>query len=311
MRKGTVDLGDFPLTQYIDPIDGVDAEYGPRRFVLDTILMEAAAQAGAEVRQGFSVSEIVTEDGQVVGIRGSSRGAASEAGRSQAVIERARIVIGADGQHSLVARTVGAPVYNQRPVLTCAYYSYWSGLPCDGLEIWMLSRPAFVLAFPTNFGLTCVAVQVPVAEFAAFRRNIEGYFMGIIDLASSLAGRVRAARREEQFYGTADLPNRFRKPYGPGWALVGNAGYTKDPITARGISDAFRDAQLLADAVDSGFAGRSSMLDALAGYERARNEAATPEYEEACNEASFPPIPPEVYEARARARKEAPGANET
>jgi flavin-dependent dehydrogenase len=94
--------------------------YAPRRFALDAALLKAAEAAGAEVREGFSVHELVVDDGVVSGIRG---------GAGSAVVEHARIVIGADGLHSLVARAVDAPVYEHRPALACAYYAYWSGLP--------------------------------------------------------------------------------------------------------------------------------------------------------------------------------------
>jgi flavin-dependent dehydrogenase len=299
VRKHTVDFGDFPLTGYPIFPDGVDAEYGPRRIVLDKILVDAAVEAGAELREGFSVQEIVIEDGRVVGIKGRSKG-------SESVTERASIVIGADGHHSIVARTMQAPTYNERPALTCGYFSYWSGIPCDALEVYFRPDPAFLLAFPTNYGQTCVAVQAPVREFDAFRANIEESFFKKVGLAPELAERVRNGRREERFYGTADLENFFRKPYGAepngGWALVGDAGYHKDPITALGVSDAFRDAELLAEAVDSGLSGREPMEVALAGYERKRNEAAMPEYENACMTASFYPPPPQVFELRAAIR---------
>lgn len=296
VREEILDLGDFPMSVDVSSVEGADAEYAPRRTVLDKILVDAAAEAGAEVREGFSVSEIVVADGRVVGIRGKSKGGAP-------VTESARIVIGADGQHSLVARTVGAPTYKERPVLTCGYYSYWSGLPCTALEVWYRSDPAFVIiVFPTNFGLTCVAAQVPSARFAEFRLDVERHFMEVIDLAPDLANRLRKGMREERFYGTGDLPNFFRKPHGPGWALVGDAGYHKDPISARGVSDAFRDAALLAEAVDAGFSGRLSLDEALTGYERQRNEAALPEYVETCASASFRPIPTQVFEERAARR---------
>ena len=295
IRKHTSDFGDFPFVGYHPPGDGVDAEYGPRRLVLDKILVDAAAEAGAEIREGFSVSEVVVEDGRVTGIRGKAKGGTT-------VTERARIVIGADGQHSLVARTVQAPLYDERPALTCGYYSYWSGMPCEGIEVYLRDRPVFLLAYATNYGLTCIAIQVPVSEFSSIRADIERYFFEALDLAPDLAERVRAGRREERFVGTADLPNFFRKPYGPGWALVGDAGYHKDPITARGISDAFRDAELLAEAIDAGFSGRHPLDGALAGYEQQRNEAARPAYEETCQVASFPTLPPRVYRLRAAIR---------
>jgi flavin-dependent dehydrogenase len=295
LRKMTVDLGDFPLKGELPPGDGVDADYGPRRTILDKILLDAAAEAGAEVRQGFSVSEIVTDGERVTGVRGRSKGGAP-------VTEHARIVIGADGQHSMLARTVNAAKYNEVPSRTCGYFSYWSGVPCGGLEVYIRDRPAFLIAFATNDGLTCVGFQVPISEFPAFRRDIESYSDKLLDLAPALAERVRAGKREERFYGTADLDNWFRKPYGPGWALVGDAGYHKDPITARGISDAFRDAELLADAVDDGLAGRKNMDEALRNYERQRNETAMPQYEGACSSAAFEPIPERVYRLRAAVR---------
>ena len=113
-----------------------------------------------------------------------------------------------------------------------------------------------------------VIVYWPVAAFHEVRADIERHFLAALDLAPDLAERVRAGRRAERFRGTADLPNFFRRPYGPGWALVGDAGYHKDPITAQGITDAFRDAELLAEAIDDGFAGRRPLAEALADYER-------------------------------------------
>ncbi|HET6614293.1 MAG TPA: FAD-dependent monooxygenase, partial [Dehalococcoidia bacterium] len=95
----------------------------------------------------------------------------------------------------------------------------------------------------------------------------------------SFAAKVRAGTREERWMGTADVPNFFRKPWGPGWALVGDAGYMKDPTTGLGIADAFRDAGLLAAALDNVLAGRRAAEDALASYQQQRDEAAIPMYE--------------------------------
>jgi flavin-dependent dehydrogenase len=297
IRQQTLDLGDFPLTRVAEPADGVDADYAPRRFVLDKILVDAAVAAGAELREGFTVQEVLAEDGRVVGIRGRWRGGA-------AVEERARIVVGADGLHSLVARSVQAPIDPARPSCAFTYYSYFGDVPIAGLEGTFLSTRVFI-AFPTNDELACIAVEAPIAEFPTFRADIEGSFFRSLDLVPGLADRVRAGRRAERWFGTADLPNFFRKPYGPGWALVGDAGYHKDPITAQGISDAFRDAELLAEAIDDEFAGRRPLEEALADYERRRNEAAWPLFEEACARAAFTPFPAEAYAARA-ARRVAP-----
>ncbi|HEU5327113.1 MAG TPA: hypothetical protein VFU78_03415, partial [Thermomicrobiales bacterium] len=170
-----------------------------------------------------------------------------------------------------------------------------------GNEVWLRPAHAYI-NFPTNDGLTCVAVQAPVAGFASFRANVAENFFQVLDQVPELAARVRAGKREERWYGTADLPNFFRRPYGPGWALVGDAGYHKDPILAQGISDAFRDAELLAEALDQGFTGRAPLDTALAAYEQRRNAAAFPAYEANLAAASFTPFPPEVFAQRAAQR---------
>jgi 2-polyprenyl-6-methoxyphenol hydroxylase-like FAD-dependent oxidoreductase len=153
-----------------------------------------------------------------------------------------------------------------------------------------------VIAFPTNDDLTCVFVEWPIEEFPTVRADVEGHVMQAIELAPGLAERVRAGRHEERFVGTGDIPNFFRKPHGPGWALVGDAGYHKDPYLAQGISDAFRDAELLTGALEAGFTGARPLEEALAGYEQARNAAATPGYELNYQLARLEPPPPEMQQ---------------
>ncbi len=215
----------------------------PRRTVLDKLLVDAASEAGAEVREGFTVDDVVIEDGRVTGVRGHGKGGKN-------VTERARVVIGADGWHSLVARAVRPAQYHEKPRLLCGYYSYWSGLPMNGrFEAFIRPQRSFA-AWPTHDDLTLLVGGWPFAEFAANKQDIEGNFLEMLELAPPFADRVRAARREARFVGTA-VPNYFRKPFGPGWALVGDAGYNKDFITAQGIQDAFRDAELCATALDA------------------------------------------------------------
>lgn len=117
-----------------------------------------------------------------------------------------------------------------------------------------------------------------------------------------MAERVCSGRRVEQFYGSAGLPFFFRKPYGPGWALVGDAGYHKDPITAQGITDAFRDAELLSEAIDAGLSGRQLLDAALACYEQQRDEAAMPIYEFTYQLAALRPPAPEMQQLFAALR---------
>ena len=294
IRERVIDYGDFPLTGRAAPLDGVADAYAPRRYVLDKLLVDAACEASAELREQFSVDALEMDDGQVVGIRGRSAGRAP-------IVERARIVVGADGMHSTVAQSVGASMYRVGPALACYYASCWSGVPTVGLEIyWREGKVIFV--FPTNDARTSIAVAWPHRMFHQVRADVEGAVMAARELVSELAARVRAGRREEPFVGTADLPSFFRTPYGPGWALVGDAGYHKDPYLAQGISDAWRDAELLAEAIDAGLGGRQPLDGALAEYERRRNEEVLPLYELNCRLASLDPPSPEQLRLRAALR---------
>jgi flavin-dependent dehydrogenase len=278
---GIVLNGTYPM------VDGADSVYCVRRTALDALLVEAASEAGAEVRQGLAVDEVTMSDGRVTGIRGRDAG-----GRS--VVEQARVVVGADGHRSLVAQAVKAARYREKPTLSCAYYAYYEGVPVDGLELYGRPRRAIGLA-PTNDGLTCIFTAWPHAEFAAYRADIEAGFLATVDLVPEVGARVRAGKRVERFYGTADLPNFFRKPFGPGWALVGDAGYVLDPMTGQGIGDAFRHAELLADALDDGLSGRTQLESALDKYEKRRDAAALPIYELTTQLASFaPPAPTQL-----------------
>ena len=289
----TIDVGDFPLSGWGPPVDGVVYSYSPRRTVLDEILVDAAVEAGVDFREGFSVQEVLTENDCVSGIRGRVGGGSS-------IVEKARIVVGADGRNSHVARSVGAPSYSDQPSRSCMYYTYWSGVEIHGYEDYWTGR-RFVLTVPTNDGLVLIVIGWPIDEFAAVRRNIEDHYMRVIDELPQLSPRVRSGVREERFYGTADFPNFFRKPYGPGWALVGDAGYNKDAITAYGISDAFRDAGLLADAIDAGFSG-CQPLEALADYERRRNDSAASLYDLTLRASEYNPRSARTLELRAALR---------
>ena len=267
-----LDLGPLTLVGSPPPIDGVQGAYGPRRLVLDKILVDAAVEAGVELRENFSVQELITDGERVNGIRGRTA-------TGSTVTESARVVIGADGMRSLVAREVHAPSYATKSPVACAYYGYFSDVPVDGVELYAGPQRA-AIAFGTNDQLTCIFQEWPVGMFSEVRADVEGQFMASLEACSpALSQRVRGGRHVERFIGTADIPNFFRKPYGPGWALVGDAGYHKDPYLAQGISDAMRDAELLADALDAGFAGREPLDTALAGYEEQRNTSAMPLYE--------------------------------
>ncbi|MEA2686896.1 MAG: hypothetical protein QOE93_2091 [Actinomycetota bacterium] len=267
--------------------DGLSAAHAPRRIVLDKILVDAAAKAGAEVREGFTVDEVVVEDGAVVGIRGREEG-------GETVFARARVVIGADGRNSHVAKAVGPEHYNEKPPLQWAYYTYWSGLPVDGFEIVVRPDRGWG-ACATNDGLTMLVVGWPIAEASAYKADVEANYLKTLELAPEFAERVRGATREARFAG-GSVPNYFRKPFGPGWALVGDAGYNKDPITAQGISDAFHDAELCSTALDETFSGGRSFDEAMTAYHQARDARVTPVYEFTTQLATLEPPPPEMQQ---------------
>jgi flavin-dependent dehydrogenase len=269
--KVTMHLDGFAMTPPALP-GQPQVAYCPRRTVLDKILVDAAVEAGAELREGFSVRELIFEGDRVVGLRGRDESGAD-------VEERATIVVGADGMRSMVAQAVHAEAYDEHPTATCGYYNYFSGVEMEGAELYAGSNGG-VLAFPTNDGLVCIAVGRSVDQFADYKKDIAGNFHRYLDEVDPVFGaKVRAGKAEERWIGSADHPNFFRKPWGAGWALVGDAGYHKDPVTGLGIMDAFRDADLLADAIHAGLAKAGPMEEALASYQEQRDAAAKPMYD--------------------------------
>jgi flavin-dependent dehydrogenase len=285
IREVVFDFGELVLRGHPPPFEGIEVTYGPRRRVLDKILVDAATSAGVELREGFAVQELTTSDGAVTGVRARTSG-------GKTVTESARIVIGADGVHSLVARAVSAPEYDVRPAVAFIYYSYWSGVEMRGVEYHI--RDGYAAGgLPTNDGLVCIIVAGCHDRFARFKADVEVGFLGMLDSDAGLRERVRGGKREEKFYGT-ETPNLFRKPYGKGWALVGDSGYHRDPVTAQGITDAFRDAELLTAALDDTFSGRTAFDDALGAYEKTRNETVKPIFEFTYNLAKLEPLPPEL-----------------
>jgi 2-polyprenyl-6-methoxyphenol hydroxylase-like FAD-dependent oxidoreductase len=263
--------------------------------------VNAAARSGAAVRESFTVDDLLFEDGTVVGIRGRSDG-------GKQVEERARIVIGADGVHSFVAAAVRASEYDTRPIAVCAYYSYFSGVQQEDLELYVREHCAFGGA-PTNNGLHLVMVNWPARRFAEVRADVEAHVARALALAPDFAARVSRGTREERWYGLAGVPGYFRKPYGAGWALVGDAGYCKDPMTAQGISDSFLDAERLVEALDAGLSGRGALEDLLAAHEAARNERVRPMYELTNELAMLEPPPPQLQELFAALRHNQPATD--
>ena len=244
--------------------DGVPALFAPRRTVLDRVLVDAAVETGAAVRHHVRVADLVRGSG------GRVEGVLLRDDEGGAMAVRAGTVIGADGLRSTVASLVGAPVTRQGRHASAVVYGYWSGLEVDGYR-WHWGRDAAAGLIPTNGGLVLLYAGVSSRRFAEeTRADIPGCYRRILEEAApELAGRLPEARLEGTLHGFPGHPGFLRRPWGPGWALVGDAAYFKDPITAHGISDALRDAEFVARAV-----GRGTDA-AMAEYELARDELST------------------------------------
>jgi flavin-dependent dehydrogenase len=264
VRRTVIHYEDEVLDIPIKPRDGVPALFAPRRTVLDRVLVDAAVEAGADVRHRVRLADLLR------GAGGRVEGVVLEEGDGGACTVRAGIVIGADGLRSTVASLVQAPVTRQGRHAAASIYGYWSGLEVDGYQ-WHWGPATAAGAIPTNGGEVLVFAGVSAQRFAGeVRADVPaGYRRILAKVAPELAERLGEARLEGSLHGFPGHPGYLRRPWGPGWALVGDAAYFKDPITAHGISDALRDAELLASAVvDGGDA-------ALAGYEAARDELST------------------------------------
>jgi 2-polyprenyl-6-methoxyphenol hydroxylase-like FAD-dependent oxidoreductase len=280
----TFDAGPAVLRGSYPSYRGVDAMISPRRTLLDRLLVDAACEAGAEVLHSTIVEELVTEaDGRVTGVRLAAKGGASRQVRS-------RLVVGADGKHSLVARMVGAKQYRTRAALSAASYGYFADLPVKGGEVF--SRPdRLVGVWPTNDGLSIVYLAVPAAVFPRLRSDPDRGFREIVAGVGDLGERLREARQVEHLRTTIDLPNTLRHPFGPGWMLVGDAGLVMDPITGQGIGNALQDAAAAAEAIVAGLGGAQALPVALAAHHRVRDRARRSMYDLTVGLAAFRPDP--------------------
>jgi flavin-dependent dehydrogenase len=260
VRQATFFYGGESISVPVKPRDGVEALYAPRRHVLDRLLVDAASAAGAEIVFGVRVKGLQrSEPGRVTGVVFED-----EAGQVHHV--SARYVIGADGLHSTVAALAGAGTYRTGRHATATMYGHWNGLEVGGYE-WYFVPGLGAGAIPTNAGQVCVFVAVPSAAFTGLFAHQETAFRHVLaQVAPALAEQIGRAgpSRLRGFPGQAGF---LRQSHGPGWALVGDAGYFKDPLTSHGITDALRDAELLAAAIDAG------SDEALADYQEQRDAA--------------------------------------
>jgi 2-polyprenyl-6-methoxyphenol hydroxylase-like FAD-dependent oxidoreductase len=278
------DVGPFALRGAVADANGGRGGFCPRRTILDKLLVDAAVGAGAELREEFTVDDLAWDGDRVAGIKGRTA-------RGQPLNERAKVVVGADGVHSLVAKAVRAPEYDALSPIATYYYSYYDGFDAQDVEQYVGVPYQGAACFPTHDGLTLMAAVWPTARFEEVRSDIEGHVKQVHDAIPAVAERLTRATRVEKWFGTAGVRNYFRIPYGPGWALVGDAGYDKDPITAQGISDAFIDAENLVEALDAGFSGRRPLDAAMSDYHESRDRRVKPMYHFTCELAALEPAP--------------------
>jgi len=267
---------------------GVDFLVAPRRYLLDTLLATAAEHAGAELHTGITVTGLQRDGGgRVVGVSGHDR-------TGDRVQIGARYVVGADGLRSRVAGLVDATINETGRAGGAAQYTYYAGSPWTDIEFFVAER-SFAGVFPTHDGQACIWVCTPSADAKAVRRRtgsrVEAFGQLLERSAPELAERLRHARRTSPVQGMLRQPNQLRQAFGPGWALVGDAGYYRDAITAYGISDAFRDAEFLAVALDRALNRDGEEVTALSAYQQHRDQALREIFEITCRLAAYPSVP--------------------
>jgi flavin-dependent dehydrogenase len=255
--------GEEEVALAIKPRHGIQGLYAPRRRILDAVLVDAARDARAEVVHGVRLVDLMrADDGRIVGV------VVEEAGVGSLPIG-AGLVVGADGFRSKVAELVGAFPYRLGRNASTFLYGYWSGLEVEGFH-WYYRPGVMAGAIPTNDGEVCVCVGAPEARFwDEFRFDLEdGHRRLLREAAPDLSDALSRAKRSGPIRGFPGEPGSLRRSAGPGWALVGDAGYFRDPATAHGITDALRDAELLARAVERG------TERALSEYQELRDDMA-------------------------------------
>ncbi len=293
IRELNFSYRDFTINGFADNLNGIDAVYCPRRTVLDKILVDAAREAGVELLEDFTVSDLVFEGDTVVGIKGKQ-------GTGEEQEFRAKIVVGADGANSTVAKAVGAQAYEESPAACFIYYSYYTGIDW-GMHHRTGDGEQQFAAWPTNDGQYLVAVMRKRDRFRDFRQDPDAGVAEIISqIDPEIGERFKATAERVEPWRPMLYPDNFRRvPFGPGWALVGDAGYHKDPFTGWGITDAFKYADLLAGYIHQGLSGEREMADGLAEFQKERDaqSASTYELTQAISELTFPPYYESVFRA--------------
>ena len=284
IRRVLFRAGEAEEIRTVKPRAGVDHLVAPRRYILDGILADAATAAGATIRTGLTATGVLrADDGRVQGV-------CARTAEGKAVCLPARVVVGADGVRSRMAKLLGSAVRESHPADNATFYTYVSGLPsrCFEFHVGEFADGQAGLAglFPTHHGEACVWVCCPASMVGGLRGGVVEPFIHVLATVSpTLAARIGAGRVVSPVRGAVRLPNQIRQATGPGWALVGDAGYHRDPITGHGITDAFRDSELLTRSIDDHLRGDAA---GLSGYETGRDAALREIFDVTCAMTRYP-----------------------
>jgi len=245
-----------------------------RRITLDEILTRRVqTESNVDFHQGARFTDVIRENGSVIGAVWND-----EAGEHQST---ARVVIGADGFYSQVAKLVEPKLEDFEPVRRAMYFSYFQNVPS-------LERPAaefyfrgdhLVYVFATDENLTLIAVSVPISEFEQYRKDSKSEMISVLKSLPDLAPRLQSAEMVAPIKGAGNIPCYLRVPYGNGWALVGDSGLVFDPWSGQGIDHASQHATMLADTLHEYFENKKTWDEAMSSYHSQRNRSSKKNFE--------------------------------
>jgi len=283
--------------EFAEPVDRPD-DYPfymcVRRIVLDDILTRRIKQIpNAELQEGVKVTDLIWNNDSVTGVKWEKADKKGEF--------TAKVIVGADGVNSFMAKEVNAEAEYQEPVNRAMYYSYYKGITSkEGPAAeFHYSGNTLVYCFPCDSDLTLIAASIPIAQFASFKRNVEEEFNGIVNSMEALSERFNKAEREGPIRGSGSIPGYLRIPFGNGWALVGDAGMVMDPWSGQGIDQAATHSVLLADSLDKYISGKNDWKTAMTAYHTARNDFSLKTFQRTCKfSVDFRPMTNEALKRR-------------
>ncbi|MBC3842806.1 NAD(P)/FAD-dependent oxidoreductase [Streptacidiphilus sp. 4-A2] len=224
-----------------------------QRHLLDSILADAAVEAGADVRMGTKVVEALWDRGRMVGVRAQHEGTETRL--------HAPLVVGADGRNSTVAYLGGSRKYNVLPNQRSYYFTFFEGADPAYADHFVFHRWGTEWSGPADSGLYLVGVSPEAHERDYFRRNTEAGLLAHMRACDTTAAALADARIATKISGIVKFDGYLRQAAGPGWVLAGDAGHFKDPSAGRGIGDAFIQVEALAPAILAGLDGSARGLD--------------------------------------------------